>query len=306
MTMDKRTGQIAFYASHEGENDPLLQPWRRGFPSLVRPWREMPASLREHCRYPRALFEVQRDALQRTAEYSGGSGSSAATYSLWPDGGSDGQRKSRFVLQGTLRDGVAQSASDVNEVAVLIADCDNGRYGRLQVFRFQQRRASTRTGAENRATIENVDQATRLELGQEPTHRVLVPVGLTWPSPTENDDASATAQRLLTVAVQYAPGGEKAGLNQVLVSDALDVSQRSGIGTDLERAWRRFWGEDELPQPRPVSDLTRQALSTHEMVQRAASSGDWTGFDFQRKKLRAILQELHARSESQNAQQTAP
>jgi hypothetical protein len=66
MTRDTQTGKVAFYTAGREENDPLLEPWRRAFPSLVKPWHEMPAVLRRHCRYPRTLFEVQRDALRST------------------------------------------------------------------------------------------------------------------------------------------------------------------------------------------------------------------------------------------------
>jgi hypothetical protein len=94
-----------------------------------------------------------------------------------------------------------------------------------------------------------------------------------------------------------------ARLNRVLVSDALNINDRPASGADLEQAWRRFWGQDESGQPRTITDLARQALSTHDMVQRAASAGDWAGFDIERKKLRAILLEMQARTEAQNVQQ---
>jgi uncharacterized membrane protein (UPF0182 family) len=34
MTRDAQTGQVNFYAAGRDENDPLLEPWRRAYPSL--------------------------------------------------------------------------------------------------------------------------------------------------------------------------------------------------------------------------------------------------------------------------------
>jgi hypothetical protein len=315
MTMDAQTGQVAFYASPQGENEPLLQPWRRAFPSLIKRWRDMPAGLREHCRYPRALFEVQREALQSTSGEpvvgaAATAGSDAAVYSLWPDGAGNGPGNSRFVLQGMLWHRAAKNASDSNEVAVLVADCDGNEYGRLYAFRFQQRLApdaSTQTGARVVAPSKNSGRSTSIEPEREPEHCVLVPVGLAWPLLAGQGNSLPTAQRLLQVEARYAPRAGVARLNRVLVSDALDAAQPPASGVDLEQAWRRFWGEDAPRQTRTVTDLARQALTTHEMVQRAASSGDWAGFDVQRKKLRAILLELQAISDQSKAQpQGAP
>jgi uncharacterized membrane protein (UPF0182 family) len=305
MTMDAQTGHVAFYASAEGEKDPLLQPWRRGFPSLIKPWRDMPAALREHRRYPRGLFEVQRAVLQSTAAAATTADSGAAVYSLWPHGARSVQENSRFVLQGTLWHRAAKNAAESNEVAVLVADCDGAEYGRLHAFRFQHRHqgdASTQAGVRTLATSETSGSSIGTGSGREAVHRVLVPVGLTWSLPAAQESSIATAQRLLQVEARYAPEAGVARLNRVLVSDALDAAQPSAVGADLEQAWRRFRGEDAPGQPRTVSDLARQALIIHEMVQRAASSGDWAGFDVQRKKLRAILLELQAASEQQKAQ----
>jgi uncharacterized membrane protein (UPF0182 family) len=305
MTMDVETGQVSFYGTPQSENDPLLQPWRRVFPSLVKPWRAMPADLREQCRYPRALFEVQRDALQSAAGNAFSADTSAAVYSLWPTGEKYGESNSRFVLQGTLWHGAAPDAADVNEVAVLTADCDGDQYGTLRVLRFQERgprEAKTRTAPTNLLVNERLESSSRLEHERESAYRVLVPVGLSWPSSVEDLNSVATAQRLLWVEARYAPY-EVARLNRVLVSDALNINDRPASGADLEQAWRRFWGQDESGQPRTITDLARQALSTHDLVQRAASAGDWAGFDIERKKLRAILLEMQARTEAQNVQQ---
>jgi hypothetical protein len=192
---------------------------------------------------------------------------------LWPtEGWSREQQAGQFVLQGTLWQSAVKNVADTDEVAVLVAHCDEDAYGRLRMFRFQQRhsgRASTRAGLpevelEAKANTNNG----RNELNAV-SPSILVPIGAL--------DAGAkseqVAQRLLGVVAQSAPEAGVPQLRRVIVSNALDASQPSGSGTNLEQAWRKFWGEDVPARPRTVNELARQALSTHEKVQSAASDG---------------------------------
>lgn len=55
--VDARDGTITAYAWDE--TDPLLATWDRTFPGLLHAKSEMPPSLLEHIRYPRALFAIQ-------------------------------------------------------------------------------------------------------------------------------------------------------------------------------------------------------------------------------------------------------
>jgi uncharacterized protein len=84
--VDGFTGKVTIYATDE---DPILDAWRDVFGSLFTPASRMPAAIREHLRYPEALFDVQSqvweafhadeiddfytrvDAWQRPADLSG-------------------------------------------------------------------------------------------------------------------------------------------------------------------------------------------------------------------------------------------
>ena len=55
--VDAYNGSITFYAMQD--DDPLLQSYRKAFPKLFVDDAQMPATLREHLRYPTDLFEVQ-------------------------------------------------------------------------------------------------------------------------------------------------------------------------------------------------------------------------------------------------------
>jgi uncharacterized membrane protein (UPF0182 family) len=59
--VDAYDGNVTFYTLDGDAPDPILNMWRQTFPSLFTPIAEMPASLREHIRYPEGLLEAQAD-----------------------------------------------------------------------------------------------------------------------------------------------------------------------------------------------------------------------------------------------------
>jgi hypothetical protein len=62
VVVDAFNGTMDFYTVEIDGPDPILSMWRNTFPSLFKPISEMPASLREHIRYPEELLEAQADA----------------------------------------------------------------------------------------------------------------------------------------------------------------------------------------------------------------------------------------------------
>ena len=63
ITIDAYDGTMLFYAFDT--EDPLLQAYRKAFPSLFTPLSAMPTELRDHVRYPEDLFRVQTNAYGR-------------------------------------------------------------------------------------------------------------------------------------------------------------------------------------------------------------------------------------------------
>jgi uncharacterized protein len=62
VSIDAYDGSTQFYVSNE--SDPILQTWRKILPTMWQPLLNMPASLRQHLRYPTDLFEIQSDRLR--------------------------------------------------------------------------------------------------------------------------------------------------------------------------------------------------------------------------------------------------
>jgi hypothetical protein len=58
-TVDAYNGDVAIYVFDD--SDPLIQAYRALFPKLLQPASAMPASLRQHVRYPETIFRIQAE-----------------------------------------------------------------------------------------------------------------------------------------------------------------------------------------------------------------------------------------------------
>jgi uncharacterized membrane protein (UPF0182 family) len=57
VTIDAYNGDVVFYIIDE--KDPIAKTYARIFPELFKPFKEMPADLKKHIRYPKDLFHIQ-------------------------------------------------------------------------------------------------------------------------------------------------------------------------------------------------------------------------------------------------------
>jgi len=59
VTIDAYNGDVAFYMIDE--KDPIVKTYARIFPDLFKPFKEMPAELKDNIRYPKDLFKIQME-----------------------------------------------------------------------------------------------------------------------------------------------------------------------------------------------------------------------------------------------------
>jgi uncharacterized membrane protein (UPF0182 family) len=59
VTIDAYNGDVAFYMIDE--KDPIIKTYAQIFPDLFKPFKEMPAELKAHIRYPKDLFKIQME-----------------------------------------------------------------------------------------------------------------------------------------------------------------------------------------------------------------------------------------------------
>jgi uncharacterized membrane protein (UPF0182 family) len=77
-TVDAYDGKVTLYAWDE--QDPVLQAWRKVFPTSIKPLASVGAGLMSHLRYPEDLFKVQRALLARYHVTDAGSFFSAGDF----------------------------------------------------------------------------------------------------------------------------------------------------------------------------------------------------------------------------------
>jgi len=63
VTIDAYSGKVRYYLMDD--TDPIVMTYKKIFPDLFKPFKEMPADLKNHIRYPKDLFEIQADTYKK-------------------------------------------------------------------------------------------------------------------------------------------------------------------------------------------------------------------------------------------------
>ena len=147
VVVDAYDGKPTFYVFDE--TDPVLQCYRRIFPTLFTDLAQMPASVRAHIRYPQLLFRVQAETYGRyhmkdvgtfynnedewtipPELYSGYQRSMEAYYIILK---LPGEERAEFIQMVPM---VLKGREDKNLVAWMAARSDEPHYGELLVYQF--------------------------------------------------------------------------------------------------------------------------------------------------------------------------
>ena len=303
ITVDGVTGEVIFYLIDE--EDPLLQAYARGFPTLFRPLSEMPEGLRDHIRYPVTMLSLQARVLfqyhQETAPLFHGQqdvwtlpqelaqGTTPVPYQ--PEYGLyrlPGEEKKDFLLTSVFVPRGRQ-----NLTAILAASSDRDRYGDLVLFdvpvedqvpgprqvealieqdpRISQQFSLWRTGGSQVWT----------------GHLHLVPVGRT----------------LLYMEPVFLAAEEDAipELRRFVVSDGYRVEMEETLREAIQALARTADGavpqftsaEEALDVPSLDTDQwPAEALALLEVADAALRTGDFQGFGEALAELRALLERL--------------
>ncbi|HET7740191.1 MAG TPA: UPF0182 family protein, partial [Mycobacterium sp.] len=152
-TVDAYDGTVTLY--QWDSSDPVLKAWMKVFPGLVKPASDMPATVKEHVRYPEDLFDVQRGLLSQyhvddpVTFYNGSDRWQVPSDPFQPNAG---DQPPYYVLASPpgQDDGAAQFQltspmlvnNSPNLAAYISANCDPGKdYGKLTVLRVTDKSA---------------------------------------------------------------------------------------------------------------------------------------------------------------------
>ena len=303
ITVDGVTGEVIFYVVDD--EDPLLEAYARGFPTLFRRLSDMPGGLRDHIRYPRTMLSLQARVLfqyhQETAPLFHGQqdvwtlpqelaqGTTPVPYE--PEYGLyrlPGEETKDFLLTSVFVPRGRQ-----NLTAILAASSDRDRYGQLVLFNVpveDQVPGPRQVEAliEQDPLISQQFSLWRTGGSQVWTgHLHLVPVGRT----------------LLYMEPVFLAAEEDAipELRRFVVSDGYRVSMEETLPEAIQTlaliadgAAPQFTSAEDMVDV-PAFDTDRwpaEALALLEVADAALRTGDFQGFGEALAELRTLLEQL--------------
>ena len=303
ITVDGITGEVILYVVDD--EDPLLQAYAQGFPTLFRPLSDMPEGLRDHIRYPRTMLGLQARVLfqyhQETAPLFHGQqdvwtlpqelaqGTIPVPYQ--PEYGLyrlPGEEKRDFLLTSVFVPRGRQ-----NLTAILAASSDRDQYGKLVLFDVpveDQVPGPRQVEAliEQDPVISQQFSLWRTGGSQVWTgHLHLVPVGRTllYMEPVflaAEEDAIPELRRFVV------SDGYRVAMEETL-QGAIQALARIGEGA----APQFTSAEDVLDVPSLDTDQwPAEALTLLEVADAALRTGDFQGFGEALAELRALLEQL--------------
>ena len=238
--VDAYDGTVKLYAWDE--TDPVLQTWRKVFPTVIQPKSAIPADLLAHLRYPQDMFKVQRQILTRYHQTDPGTW--YRNTSLWeipkdPVNTSSNAVEQPFYLSvkwpgdpnatfSLTTSFVPNGRSNLAAYMAVNADAASPDYGRMRVLSMSDTTQIDGPGQSFNQMTTNEEVSNRLR-------------------PYNNQGSSATASygNLLTLPVGggllyvtpvYAQRPSNAGSYPVLRFVVVRFGQSVGIGDTLQQA----------------------------------------------------------------------
>ncbi|MEX0891469.1 MAG: UPF0182 family protein [Gemmatimonadota bacterium] len=303
--VDGLTGAVALYAMDEDE--PVLEAYRRVFPTLIQPAAALPPGLRAHLRYPPAFVMAQAQILD---EYHlDDPAAFFAGQDFWQLPGASrlpGASVYRPLQMMTRLPGGTETEFAVvvpfiarereNMTALLVARSDPGVYGELVLLELP--RDERIKGPEQIQTIIEQDPEISAQLSL-------------WRQAGSNvDDGQLrivpAAGRILYVQPLFlsAQAGSIPQLQRVVVSDGTNVA----MGVTLRQALEALAGEQgagvtadgpegaarQPPGLPPTADWPARALELLEAADARLRVGDFAGFGARWNELQELLRTLAA------------
>ncbi|MEU0521353.1 UPF0182 family protein [Streptosporangium sp. NPDC006007] len=307
-TVDAYDGTVTLYAWDD--KDPILQTWRKAFPGIIKPQAEMADGLRQHLRYPEALFKVQRDVLSRyhiedpNAFYSG--------QDFWnvPTDPSSGERDIKqppyylsVKMPGTTEPTFSLTTTFVprqgpNLAAFMAVDATPGPdYGKLRILRMPSNTTIPGPGqVQNNFQNKFSGELNLLGIGGAKVrygNLLTLPFadGLVYIEPVYVETAASPGQEpypiLRRVLVSY---GDKVGF-----ADTLKVALEQVFGESAQQTKPDTTKPQQPAQPSTaLSQAIDEAEKAYDRAQKAlnATPPNWTEYGEAQKELQKALEKL--------------
>jgi uncharacterized membrane protein (UPF0182 family) len=298
-------GSVDFYLMDVA--DPIAMTYQRIFPSLFKPFANMPPDLQTHIRYPEDLFRIQAQIYQ--AYHMEAADVFYNREDLWQfprepngDGGTSlmapyyivmrlpGETQAEFFLMLPM----VPSRRD-NMIAWLAARCDAPDYGKLIVYEFPKDKLVYGPFQIEALINQNTEISQQLTLWNQMGSRVIrgnllvIPIenSILYVSPLYLRAAQGQLPELKRVIAAY---GDHVVMKETL-AEALSALFETGAAP---RAPSASMGTPSTAPAAPTK--AREALDHYNQAIERLKSGDWTGFGTQLDAMRGLLEDLSRQS----------
>jgi len=306
VVIDAYNGDLTFYISDR--KDPLIQTYRKIFPSLFKPFNRIPEDLRAHLRYPLDFFKIQagvygtyhmrdpqvfynkEDQWDVPMEIFGGTEQRVEPYYIIMR--LPGETREKFLLLLPFT-----PASKNNMISWLSANSDFPNYGELLVYKFPKQKLVF--GPEQIEARINQDPEISRQFtlwGQRGSEVIrgnllVIPIeeSLLYVEPLYLQAERGELPELTQVIVSYS--------NRIAMEDTLDKSlQMIFAGKPGERAETKAAKEEGTEEGEDVKTLIERAADQLNQALEKQKEGDWAGYGEQIKRLEGTLKSLREKS----------
>ncbi|MFZ3568289.1 UPF0182 family protein [Streptomyces sp. BH097] len=300
-TVDAGTGEVKLYTWDD--KDPVLKTWKKAFPGTVEPKSAIPASLKEHLRYPQDMFKVQRellslyhvtnsnqfynasDAWQVPNDPTKKDNSAVPPYYLSMK--MPGQTSQQFSLTTTF---TPSGRPNLRAFMAVDADATSKDYGAIRLLRVTEDKVAGPEQVQNTLNSSNtVANWVRDMKGADSTvlygNLLTVPLdkGFLYVEPIYAQGRNAEYPLMRKVAVSY---GNKIGFADSLpeaLNQAFDV--KGDTPSEPEKP-----GSAQPPENSTVKEALADADKAFKDGQKALKDNDWTAYGEAQDALQDALQ----------------
>ncbi|MEY3297237.1 MAG: hypothetical protein RLZZ597_497 [Cyanobacteriota bacterium] len=300
--IDAYDGTLEFFV--RDTTDPVLATYQKIFPGLFRPNEAMPATYREHLRYPQDIFTIQaqmyrayhmenpevfynREDLWRFPEHSQDEGiETMAPYYVI-------MKLPKLEREEFLQILPFTPANRDNMIAWLAGGSDGDNYGRLLLYEFPKQELVFGPSQIEARISQTPEISEQITLWSQQGSRVLrgnllvIPIeqSLLYVQPIYLRAEQGALPELRRVIVAYG--------DQVVMRETLDQALEVIFGAARPSALPPDPGIAADPAlPADLSSLIQAAVAAYQDGQTALQQGDWQRYGQSQQQLEALLQQL--------------
>ncbi len=300
VVIDAYNGDVSYYVIDP--SDPLIQTYEKIFPTLFKPFSEMPAFLKEHIRYPMDLFQIQGEMYKTfhmtnpqvfynqedlwslpTEVYNQNEQPMLPYYIIMrlPD-----TKSEEFILMVPFT-----PSNKNNMVSWLCARCDSSNYGQLLEYSLSKEKLIYGPMQINARINQKPDISSELTLwGQMGSsvirgNLVVIPIEHSFlyvePVYLQSEQSKMPELKRVIVAVG----------DQLQMRENLDDALRAVFSLDTIPPAQTQEALTGLPTG-PLSNMAQEALNHYNKALAYLKNDDWTNYGQELDKIKDLLQRM--------------